>query len=230
MNKYTWLSLIVLYCFPTSHLLGQTKFFFGTPNNNLWSVAANWNPSGVPTANDDVEIGNLNTVNLSGISPTIKSLKITARGKLIIDDPSTILTIQGANNKGLHVLLKGNLELKQGTINIINAGTEGIFIEDNESVLMNHGTIAVQQAGTVGLYTQAQIVLDNQGVLFINQFMPLGQPFCIQATQGMLKNSALGHIIVNYCQSSDVVPLQIDLGAVLDNQGQVSILPSLCLH
>lgn len=228
MNRSWMISFVLCMIAIMPICQGQNKFFTGVINDS-WTDGGNWNPIGVPGISDDVEIGNLNTARLTGASPTIKSLKIIARGKLIVDDPNTILTVQGALAIGVHVLTRGSLEVLQGTLNIINPGSEGIYIEDDQTSIINHGVIAVQQPGTIGLFAKENIVIENHGVLFINQFMPQSQSFCLQATGGDITNSATGNLLISFCQSTMVVPFQIATGVQFTDLGELSISPSLCL-
>lgn len=110
----------------------------GGAANNLWSSANNWNPDGVPSANEDAWIN-------SAVTPTINAnvlvdeLKITA---------NSILNIGAAGS----LTITGDLMLNAGTINI-NGQTltlNGTFNANGIGTITGSATSSIIIGGTAG--------------------------------------------------------------------------------
>jgi hypothetical protein len=110
----------------------------GGAANNLWSSANNWNPDGVPSANEDAWIN-------TAVTPTINAnvlvdeLKITA---------NSILNIGAAGS----LTITGDLMLNAGTINI-NGQTltlNGTFNANGIGTITGSATSSIIIGGTAG--------------------------------------------------------------------------------
>lgn len=60
----------------------QTNYIWTGASNANWGSAANWNPSSVPTANDNVTIGNIATPIVVTSSISVRQLTTTAGAKI----------------------------------------------------------------------------------------------------------------------------------------------------
>ena len=76
MKRY----LLILTLFVFQFNFGQTKTWDGSSSTN-WNTAANWTPSGVPTASDDVVIPNSNGTNANPIISNNSFCKSIVEGR-----------------------------------------------------------------------------------------------------------------------------------------------------
>ena len=117
-------------------LSAATKTWTGSVNNS-WNESNNWQPAGVPTANDDVffngEVSSINcqlSTNKSAKSITIES---NYTGTLFgADNPSRILTVIGGVNLNGGTLNMNRSRLKVSGNFIVNGGT---FVKGNTGIL-----------------------------------------------------------------------------------------------
>ncbi len=162
------ITTLLLLCF-TAQTFAKT--WDGGGNNLSWSTANNWNPNGVPAANEDIVFSN-QTLIISNV-PTISigKLRITNNSNITLR-PSTgnerILTVTSASNDAL-VVASGS------TLNItgIDAGTDRtltLTTENTIGLVANiTGTLVVglhnAQAGAAGIFTKggANAVINFNG-------------------------------------------------------------------
>jgi len=136
----------------TQDAFAETKTYVG-PSNGDWKIADNWSPSGVPKKNDHVVITNT-LVNIKSdvtIGPS-GSITFNSDGNLRVNNPDSILTIQGT------VVMNGisdDLFAREGTIvndvaGSINLGLAQIIVQGTGTggVFINHGTITGYLTGT----------------------------------------------------------------------------------
>lgn len=137
--------------------------------DNDWSTPCNWNPTCVPTINDDVIIPVAATVPRikDNFTAFAKSVEVEANHSLAID-PGSSLTINDASTDGLKI---GGSVNNSGTINIDNTGGNGVDILDGAS-LFNTGNINIGQnggnIGTDGINALGGFFFNNSGVLNID--------------------------------------------------------------
>ncbi|WP_338870094.1 putative Ig domain-containing protein [Spirosoma sp. SC4-14] len=180
MNRYVYLVLLFLG-FGVSHSLFATnKFWTGTTNND-WNTANNWNPSGVPTASDNVYIngGTGNPVIGSGTTATIISIQI---------DNKT-LTI----NSG-------------GQLNVRGDGTLYKYVDlYPNSILINYGTLAMETAAggpVAGVFGSGNYysLVQNYGTIRVNSSystaVELGGNVGQSPTSAIINNYACGQFII----------------------------------
>ncbi|MBI9037319.1 MAG: hypothetical protein JEY97_04230, partial [Bacteroidales bacterium] len=128
MKKFTHLivTFIVIMSFGLSQGFAQTTYTwnFTPPNGPFWSIAGNWSPVGVPTANDDVIIED-GAPFPACIGPNFcKNLTL---------EPTASLTI----NPGATLTVSGNMLLK--------SDATGTARHHNNGTLIVIGTSTVQQ-------------------------------------------------------------------------------------
>ena len=136
----------------TQDAFAETKTYVG-PSNGNWEIADNWSPSGVPKKNDHVVITNT-LVNIKSdvtIGPS-GSITFNSDGNLRVNNPDSILTIQGT------VVMNGikdDLFAREGTIvndvaGSINLGLAQIVVQGTGTggIFINHGTITGYLTGT----------------------------------------------------------------------------------
>ncbi len=94
---------------------GVVRIFNNTSGNGKWETASNWNPSGVPTINDDVAIGPYSvTIGGNGITYYCKSISL--------ESPSSSLQPYSAVSSGdtVNLIVMGNIN-----INFVGANIDG---------------------------------------------------------------------------------------------------------
>src|SRR5437899_7761474 len=73
-----------------------------TPKNGNWNKPANWSPSGVPGAGDDVVLGGSSTYTVTlNVSATVNSLSITDGSATLAIGSSTLNVTGTINDNGL---------------------------------------------------------------------------------------------------------------------------------
>jgi hypothetical protein len=129
--------------------IAQTKTWTGGSGN--WDDPNKWNPVGVPTATDDVEIQSATNVYVPvGYAAFAKSVSVLNSVNSFNIETGASLTISGASFHGLNAIALTN---NHGTISISNFGVggsnyDGLSISD---YFYNYGTITVQNhMGTNG--------------------------------------------------------------------------------
>ncbi len=123
-------------------LLTASNWVGGVGN---WSVAANWNPVGVPTASDKVTIysGEV-TVDVDAFALNV----VLGNAKLSIDSGVELL-IEGSPDYGFRVNGASAEFLNDGTLTVNNSTRNGILFQAANTVT-NNGVINVD--GTTGFY------------------------------------------------------------------------------
>ncbi|MGB0931829.1 MAG: hypothetical protein ACPGVB_13690, partial [Chitinophagales bacterium] len=125
--------LLITLLLQNSSLSAQDKTWIGTSSDN-WNTASNWNPNGVPSTTDEVDIPDVtNDPKIPSILiVNIKSLTVKSGAKLTIQG-NAILNIKDAPLNG--ILNEGTIE-NSGKININDIGGGG---PDNSGI-RNEGT------------------------------------------------------------------------------------------
>jgi hypothetical protein len=90
---------------------GDGKIWTGTGGNNNWNTAANWNPEGIPTASDNVNIppGTPTAPRIQGAPPAVCYDMNIQTGATLTISPSGDLTVNGSL-------------VNSGTLNITSTG------------------------------------------------------------------------------------------------------------
>ena len=206
--------LIVIVALPC---LGQTIFWTGT-GNGVWTEPSNWNPQQVPTAQDTVEIGNLNTVTYTQSNQTIAKLRITGRATFNIDGPNARLDIIGSATEGLEMNLQATLNIDQGTLWITNTHTNAVTLDDR-STITNRDNLFISNYGLFGISITDNSTLNNHGLLNIDQLNLTQASTGIYALDGSLHNHSSGEMFVSTCNSLPTSRLDVALGFTYIDDG-----------
>ena len=201
-----------------TQLTSQTVVWNGSTNNN-WNIASNWNGGILPSPNDTAEIGNLNSVILTGNNVTIKKLILNARATLTVDDPNVRLDIIGSNDIGLQITLRANLMVEQGTVSISNTTGDGIYADDR-STIINHGSLFVNSFGEEGLHLDRASTVDNYGLFTIDQLNGITPTQCVFLEDGTITNFLNAEIFVSTCASNLKPMMTIVDGSTYDDSGE----------
>ncbi len=178
---------IVLLVINNSIMLAQ-KNWTGASNTN-WADASNWNPVGVPTAADDVDI--LNTANdpilQVGTTASIKSL-VVRTGAMLTIQTTAVLNIDG--NIGFGIDNLGTIS-NTGQINIgavIGTGLNGIG-NFGGAVLTNEvgGVIYIDRTDNSGIRNHNATTI-NKGKIYIGSIALIGQNGIINLNGGSFTN------------------------------------------
>ncbi len=128
--------------------LGQTsgKTWDGGALTNNWGDAANWNPDGVPSPTDNIDLLGANTININ-VAATADNLTL--------NNASLMLTVQ----TGFSLTLSGNLIFTTGTLN-----TQASFPAVGSTVSLNGGTVGYTAAsGSQTVAAQGYVNLTVSG-------------------------------------------------------------------
>eukprot|EP01004_Peranema_trichophorum_P003051 NODE_2064_length_1700_cov_148.401395_g1766_i0.p1 GENE.NODE_2064_length_1700_cov_148.401395_g1766_i0~~NODE_2064_length_1700_cov_148.401395_g1766_i0.p1 ORF type:complete len:519 (-),score=118.16 NODE_2064_length_1700_cov_148.401395_g1766_i0:92-1648(-) len=106
------------------------KSWSGAGGTNLWNNAANWNPEGIPTATDDVEINSANVQLSLWYGGVANSLVVSGNGSLVVSGTS------------------------------LSVGSGGISVTDSASFKIDagNGTVTVNGTATLSSTTGAQFL------------------------------------------------------------------------
>ncbi len=132
----------------TVSLFAADKTWTGTTDSN-WAEASNWNPSGVPTASDNVKIPNTSN------DPVIQGDDISVLG-INLKENSTLTILEGAKLTVLRYIsvIAGCSMYNSGIINIGNFGYENVYIY-NEGIIRNSSVLNIgntRTSGKVGIH------------------------------------------------------------------------------
>lgn len=125
------------------------KVWNGSVDNN-WNTAANWTPSGVPTAVDAVTIGTATAVN-------VNTAAVTA--DLTAGNASLVLTIQSGNS----LSVSGNFAFTAGTLN-----TQTAFPTISGTTTLSGGTVGYTGTGAQSITKQQYVNLTVSGARTTN--------------------------------------------------------------
>lgn len=142
MKKTLLLLLLGLFC--SQHLFAQTKIWAGTTTD--WHTSGNWNPVGVPTASDDVEINTTTNNPVISSAAVAKSVKLSIANSGLTIDSGVTLTLSSDVN--IPLFIHGGTLTNNGILNITNSkatfdGTSGTIRLQSSAILNNAGTITV---------------------------------------------------------------------------------------
>ena len=143
------------------------KTFVGMPSPADWLVDANWQPTGVPTAEDDVILGGMRTATLSSAT-TIRNFRIEGQGELVGNatlsvlgrfswiegnmrgQPTATTSVEGGadlpSGSGSRVLIRRVLDLGGGTTTM--TGPQSVVGFNNGTI--NLGAAALFEASADG--------------------------------------------------------------------------------
>src|SRR5690349_14212993 len=91
MKIHIRMMLALLILATTSTAQGVTRTWDGRAGDVLWTSPVNWNPNGVPDADDDVVIGRGAAVTLY-LPKTVTIRSLTCAGTLTVDSTYLIMT------------------------------------------------------------------------------------------------------------------------------------------
>ena len=129
------------------------KTWDGGATTTTWGDANNWNPDGVPSSLDDVDLLGAYTINVNTAA--------TAHD-LTLDHTGLTVTI----NSGNSLALDGDLTLTAGTLNTGNSGSENLTLAGNWT---NNGGTFISNANTVGFVgTASQTIGGTSPTTFYN--------------------------------------------------------------
>ncbi|MGO3184449.1 MAG: T9SS type A sorting domain-containing protein [Aequorivita sp.] len=165
MKRLLLFSILSIFCLTIS---AQTKTWVG-PSGGSFNVAANWNPSGIPSSAHDVIIPAGSNILLDGASiksiTTQGNVTVAIAGQLNISSPSSISsnTMVTWNSGGI----SGNGTLtNNGTINMTTAASKGL---GNTFTLKNNGTFDINYPGNFTLgYGSPTLNNAASGIININ--------------------------------------------------------------
>ncbi len=174
--------LLIIFLLQNTLLTAQTKTWIGTTSDN-WNTASNWNPNGVPTATDEVDIPNVtNDPRIPSILIlNIKSLTVQSGAKLTIHG-NTTLNIKDAPLNG--VLNEGTID-NYGKIILTNAGStsgapnSGI---KNEGTFTNRFTAEIKMTNTRHAGIRNNGTFGNAGKIIIESVSLLGRGIIVFGT------------------------------------------------
>ena len=143
----------------------QYTYFNGTMNwtgttSTDWGTSTNWSPAGVPTANDDVIIGNSAPPNQPTLATTTTVKSVTINGKSSFGTRGGCLTI----NTGMTLTIAGNLAINGST------SSSGTGTTCNGSVRDGINASAANTSLTVG----GNVTLTNATVVLEQPYIQLG--------------------------------------------------------
>lgn len=168
MKKTLLLLLLGIFC--SQYLFAQTKIWAGTTTD--WHTAANWNPVGVPTAANDVEI-NTGTIDpVISSNATAKTINISVSGALLTINSGATLTV--SNNAGPAIQVSNGVLTNNGTIlasdtNPTEVSQEASVFLSFNATLNNTGTFTINGGANYGIRMAAATINNqNDGVITSN--------------------------------------------------------------
>lgn len=186
--------------FQIGQLAISIKTWDGGAGTTNWGDAANWNPNGVPTVNDNVEL----------TGPYIININVPATTKnLLLSDPGLVLSTTGTNT----LSVSGNLILASGTFN-----TVGVFPSVTGLVDVSAGTVGFtgSVSQTIPAYNYYNLVSSSTGA----------RVFASSGTIGIANSFTPGTNIytvtgstVSYNGGSQVIAAAVYNNLLLDNAG-----------
>jgi len=117
-----------------------TKTWDGGASTNNWGDANNWNPDGVPSSANNVNLTGANTININ-VSAAANTLSLDNSGLVL-----TILT-------GQSLTVSGNLVMNNGTLDLQNGGSA--FPAVTGSVSLLGGSVSYTASGAQNISTQS---------------------------------------------------------------------------
>ncbi|MEO1258930.1 MAG: T9SS type A sorting domain-containing protein [Bacteroidota bacterium] len=192
--SFLFLKPLLLICLIIGSLSLHAQKTWDGSSSTDWNTAANWTPSGVPTAADDV------TITTDGFDPVINgSTAALAKSVLIEEDVSLTvqsggsLTIDGSTSRGL---TNEGILINRGTINIDNTGLEGLRCNSPDGDLLNTGEINIGQNGPINNWGirlfNAQPFVNDGGTIKVDNTVSTG----INVTQTSIENKNGGEILL----------------------------------
>ncbi|RYU92814.1 beta strand repeat-containing protein [Emticicia agri] len=161
MKKNLLLLLLGFFC--TQYSFGQTKTWAGTTTD--WHTAANWSPTGVPSAANDVVIntGAINPIISSNVSA--KSINISVAGASLTVNSGAILTV---SNAGTALQINNGGLTNNGTVLITNTNPtevsqEAAVLLTFSAIITNTGTITVNGGANYGIRMAGSTINNQSG-------------------------------------------------------------------
>lgn len=185
MNSLVVLFILTFLLSSSITLMAQQSWTGSTSDD--WHESSNWNPAGVPTANDDVEINNpsVQPIIYGGNTAVAKSVSVST-GRLTIQT-NAVLTVIGSTGNGITLASNGAL-FNHGTVNVDDCAVEGIDVTASSLLTNDNGQILIGQNSTIqqnGIYIDIGAI-DNKGSGII-KIDNIGQS-AIRAHSGQITN------------------------------------------
>jgi len=149
--------------------VAATKTWDGGASTNNWGDANNWNPDGVPTSANNVNLTGANTININVAA---------AANTLSLDNSGLVLTIL----TGQSLTVSGNLVMNNGTLDLQNSGTAFPVVTGSVSLL--GGTVSYTAAGAQNVSTQTyyHLALGGSGTKTFSGTTSIAGDFTIGGT------------------------------------------------
>lgn len=214
--KSTFFFLFSFFLLNCNSLFAETKTWTAATDSN-WAVGSNWEPTGTPTATDEVVIPNLTPPTIEdGTTVSIKSLVVQFNASLSIEN-NAILNIDGSANTGF---FNAGTISNSGQINIGASGAIGHSGIVNHKTFTNEigGEINIDQIGGHGIYSNSGAQFTNKGTIHIgaNKTISLdgihNRGNFTNESEGEITSDRAKHGINNYA-----------FQAVFTNKGKITI-------
>ncbi|WP_028526845.1 T9SS type A sorting domain-containing protein [Runella limosa] len=204
-------------------LLAQ-KIWTGGAGTADWNTANNWNPVGVPTVTDEVEI---QTVTTGLFYPIISTAD--AKAKSVIVNSSTTLRIASTGQLTINgsrsyistgsVFVLGTLE-NNGKLALGNENTLGNYGLFNSGVLNNNAgaEISIDRTAVAGLSNDRTGVVTNAGKILLGATQTVGESGL--SNFGTVDNKAGGLLQIDRCST---VGLSNNISSMFTNEGVVKV-------
>ena len=191
-----FLKPLILSCLIIGSLSLHAQKTWDGSSSSDWNTAANWTPSGVPTASDGV------TITTDGFDPVINGSTAALAKSVLIQENASLtvqsggaLTINGSTSRGL--TNDGTLT-NHGTINIDDTVDEGLRCNGPDGGLLNTGEINIGQNGSSGInywgirLSGAQPFVNDGGTIKVDNTASTG----INVTETNIENKNGGQILL----------------------------------
>lgn len=163
--------------FQLGELAGVTKTWDGGALTNNWGDGDNWDPNGVPTSADNVDLTGANTIDVNVAGAT---------NSLLLNNSGLVLTILSGNS----LTVSGNLTVANGTLN-----TQASFPSVAGSVSLNGGEIGYVSSGaqTISAQTYNRLTLANSGTKTAGGALTVNSTFTIDGAATFAAGTSLTH-------------------------------------
>lgn len=145
-------------------LPGQTILWDGGAGTPLYGDAANWNPDGIPGADDDIEIPFGDTVEVNG-NYSVRSVLLRSNTLFTIANGSE-LVVSGSSTVAFSGLGLNSRAVNLGTLLISGCGTDGLLVYGTFRN-KNGGVVEIRDAGNYGITIGTADTLYNEGEISI---------------------------------------------------------------
>ncbi|MEX0736808.1 MAG: hypothetical protein WD182_05150, partial [Bacteroidota bacterium] len=156
---------------------GLTKTWDGGALTINWGDANNWNPDGVPTSGDNVDLTGADTIEVN-VAATANSL--------LLNNADLLLTILFGNS----ITVSGNLTMADGTLN-----TEASFPTVSGSASLNGGEVGYIRGGaqTVSAQTYHRLRFGTSGLKTAGGDLTVNSTFLTDGSARFASGNSLTH-------------------------------------